>query len=72
MNSKILEGWMSIAEAAEVLGISRQGVHSRLQRDAFKEVRTVPMGKSARPLYLVNVAEVEAMAGKKVSRDDVA
>lgn len=46
-------------EIAEMLGISRQGVHKMLHAGRFQTVEYVG---STRPTYLVEIAEVKKMA----------
>jgi hypothetical protein len=61
-NIKPLEGWVSVATAASILGMSRQAVHSRIGRGSFEKVASVSTGEASRPFYLLDEAEVQALA----------
>ena len=58
----ILEGWCTFSEAAEALGISKQGIHKKVfGENAFKTVRAV----GSKPLYLLWREEVEELVEKR-------
>lgn len=64
MDFKELESWVSVATAAQILGMSRQAVHSRISRGNFEteQVRFVPTGNDSRPFYLLDRDAVETLA----------
>ena len=66
MDYKELEGWVSVAGAALILGMSRQAVHSRISRGNFEaeQVRVVPTGNDSRPFYLLERSAVETLAAE--------
>lgn len=53
-----LSEWMTVADAAAWLGISRQSVHAWMERDEFKTITYITTGPSGKPLYLLSKAEV--------------
>lgn len=55
-----LEGWVSLREAANILGISRQQVHNRARGGAFKTLRK--LSEVGRTMFILQRAEVEKMA----------
>ena len=51
-----LEGWTTISEAAELLGVTRQAVHKMIFDRKLKSVRR--LGSVLKPIYVVRTAEV--------------
>lgn len=66
---KPLEGWLTLAEAAPVLDVTKQGIHAMvwisMQFDFDKDVRAV----GERPVYVLRESAVLA---KKAERDAAA
>lgn len=54
-----LEGWVTISEAAEILGISRQAVHKMVNSGKFRSARKIG---SSKPVFVVRAAEVSKAA----------
>ena len=54
---KPLDGWITLGEAAEDLGISREAVHRLVQRGTLKRLRTV----GRRPVIIVREKDVRAL-----------
>lgn len=62
-----LDGWLSVADAAVMLDVSRQAIHAQIQRGTYTKVGVVPTGATAKPFYLLPADEVRALVkGYKV------
>lgn len=46
-----LDEWITVGEMAKILGISRQGVHARIERGKFEDVYYIT-GENGRKTYL--------------------
>jgi len=51
-----LENFMTVGEMAKILGISRQGVHARIERGKFEKVYYI-RGENGRKTYLFDRKE---------------
>lgn len=58
-----LEGWVSLREAAEILGISRQQVHNRAKSGAFKTLRK--LSDASKAMFVIQRKEVEEIAANE-------
>lgn len=57
--------WMSVSDAARVIGISRQAVHQRIKAGTI-EARQEPTTRTARGYFwAVNAASVEAIRASR-------
>lgn len=69
LNIPVLEGWVLIAEAAEMLGVTRQHAYRLVKDDELKNVRR--LGTSE--FYVVPVSEVQrrldTLAERKAKRE---
>jgi len=71
-----LDGWLTLSDVAEVLGISRQALHKQIfapsgvplpaRQRLLKTVRKV--GRSERPPYVFRTEEVEQLLQRRDSR----
>lgn len=48
-----LEQWVTVGEVAKILGISRQGVHARIERGKFETVYYIT-GENGKVTYLLD------------------
>jgi hypothetical protein len=72
LNVPRLEGWITLTDASEILGISRWAVHKMCMPTARKPpvLKTVRyVGDPSRPVYIVREAEVKQL---KRERDQAA
>ena len=56
----LLDDFMSVGEAAKILGISRQGVHARIERGKFERVYYI-LGDSGKKTYYFRRQDVESL-----------
>ncbi len=71
-NLPILDGWVNLTEASEILGISRQ--------HAYKRARNTSQGRSggfktlhqigSKPMYVVSVQELQDELERRRSREE--
>ena len=54
-----LDEFVSVAEAAKILGLSRQAVHSRINRGWYEKVYYV-VGDNGKPYYLLDKNSVDS------------
>lgn len=60
---EFLEGWLTIADAAEILGLSRQRVFimtREVDKEGVPKLKAKKVGRS-RPVYLVREDDVERL-----------
>lgn len=46
-----LEGWVTVAQAAEILGITRQAVHKKILDGSFTSTRR--LGPVSKPIFVL-------------------
>lgn len=63
-NVPALKDWVSLPEAGEMLGLSRQRAYGWAAEGRFKTLRKISSG-GGRPLFVVKQAEVEKLAKKR-------
>lgn len=49
-----LEGWATVAQASDAIGVSRQAFHKILHSDVFSYGEVRKIGSELKPLYLVS------------------
>lgn len=60
-NIPVLEGWVNLTEAAEMIGITRQHAHKKARLanegkpNGWKSIRRV----GTKPMYLISLEEIE-------------
>lgn len=60
-----LEGWKTVSQIADMLGISRQAVHKMLPTDALDEDSVRQIGSGLKPVYLVRNSAVQSLIKKR-------
>lgn len=60
-----LEGWMKLADAGEILGLTRQYVFRLATKKGFKTICRIGTGSNA--IFLVKEEEVRALASARTS-----
>lgn len=63
-NVPVLEGWVNITEAAEMLGITRQHSYKRANTNGYKSLHRI--GKQ--PAYVVAISEIEEIIEDREER----
>lgn len=59
-NIPVLDGWVNLTEAAEMIGITRQHAHKKArqanegQPNGWKSIRRI----GSKPMYVVSIAEI--------------
>lgn len=60
----LLPGWILVAEAADILGLSKQTVHTLIRLGKFKTLHR--LGSSPdKSIYVIRAAEVRALATER-------
>lgn len=54
-----LEGWMTVAQVAELLGVSRQACHKMLADGLFTSVHR--LGNGIKPMYVISTDEASSV-----------
>lgn len=57
----LLPGWVMVAEAAEMLGLSKQAVHGMIRNKELKTTHRLGM-RTDKPIYVIQESEVRALA----------
>lgn len=66
-NVPVLEGgWVTLTEAAEVLGITRQHSYKRAKTGGYKTIRRI----GASPAFVVNRSELEEIVNGRSAREE--
>lgn len=70
-NIPVLEGWVNLTEAAEILGITRQHAYKRAKltaqgkRGGWRTLHQI----GSKPMYVVSLSEVKGELERKASED---
>lgn len=60
-----LEGWVTVAQAAELLGITRQAVHKKILDGTLQSARR--LGSVSKPIFILEVGEIDDLVGARKS-----
>lgn len=60
-----LEGWVTVAQAAELLGITRQAVHKKILDGTLHSARR--LGSVSKPIFILEVGEIDDLVGARKS-----
>lgn len=66
VTAKELREWLTVSQAARVLGVSRQAVNYGIARGQFRTLRVIGERLDGeRPLYVIRRSEVEQVARRR-------
>lgn len=58
-----LEGWVTVAQAADILDMTRQAVHKKILDGSLKSAHRI--GPRSKPVFVLSLDEVIAIADAK-------
>jgi excisionase family DNA binding protein len=69
-NAPTLDGWITIAEAAETLGVTKQAVHAMIRTGEVKSLHRIGKRPAARskPVYVVADTEIDELRDRRAAR----